>query len=52
MQLKSLEKDREIALQKFNYLINDGTFYQNEKGKYGILNFENLMLIMQEIRLF
>jgi DNA-binding XRE family transcriptional regulator len=33
MQLKALEKDKEIALQKLNYLINDGTFYQNEKGK-------------------
>ena len=42
MQLKALEKDKEIALQKLNYLINDGTFYQNEKGKYKILNFESL----------
>lgn len=42
MQLKALEKDKKIALQKLNYLINDGTFYQNEKGKYEILNFESL----------
>lgn len=42
MQLKALEKDKEIALQKLNYLINDGIFYQNEKGKYDILNFESL----------
>lgn len=42
MQLKALEKDKEIALQKLNYLINDGTFYQNEKGKYEILNFISL----------
>ena len=42
MQLKALEKDKEIALQKLNYLINDGTFYQNEKGKYEILNFEDV----------
>lgn len=42
MQLKALEKDKEIALQKLNYLINDGIFYQNEKGKYEILNFESL----------
>ncbi len=42
MQLKALEKDKEIALQKLNYLINDGIFYQNEKGKYKILNFESL----------
>lgn len=42
IQLKALEKDKEIALQKLNYLINDGTFYQNEKGKYEILNFESL----------
>lgn len=42
MQLKALEKDKEIALQKLNYLINDGTFYKNEKGKYEILNFISL----------
>jgi cobalt-zinc-cadmium resistance protein CzcA len=42
MQLKALEKDKEIALQKLNYLINDGIFYQNEKGKYKILNLESL----------
>lgn len=42
LQLKALEKDKEIALQKLNFLINDGTFYQNEKGKYEILNFESL----------
>ena len=42
MQLKSLEKDREISIQKLSFLINDGTFYQNENAKYGILNLENL----------
>ena len=42
MQLKSLEKDREISIQKLSFLINDGTFYQNENSKYGILNLENL----------
>lgn len=42
MQLKALEKDREITLQKFNFLVNDGSSYQNEKGKYEILNFESL----------
>ena len=26
MQLKSLEKDREISIQKLSFLINDGTF--------------------------
>ena len=42
MQMKSLEKDREISIQKLSFLINDGTFYQNENSKYGILNLENL----------
>ena len=42
MQLKSLEKDREISIQKLSFLINDGTFYQNENANYGILNLENL----------
>ena len=42
MQLKSLEKDREISIQKLSFLINDGTFYQNENTNYGILNLENL----------
>ena len=42
MQLKSLEKDREIAIQKLSFLINDGNLYQNENANYGILNLENL----------
>lgn len=42
MQLKSLEKDREISIQKLSFLINDGNLYQNEKANYGILNLENL----------
>lgn len=42
MQLKSLEKDREISIQKLSFLINDGSLYQNENTKYGILNLENL----------
>ena len=42
MQLKSLEKDREISIQKLSFLINDGSLYQNENAKYGILNLENL----------
>ena len=42
MQLKSLEKDREISIQKLSFLINDGNLYQNENAKYGILNLENL----------
>ena len=42
MQLKSLEKDREISIQKLSFLINDGSLYQNENVKYGILNLENL----------
>jgi hypothetical protein len=31
MQLKALEKDKEIALQKLNYLINDGIFIKTKK---------------------
>lgn len=42
MQLKSLEKDKEISIQKLSFLINDGSLYQNENAKYGILNLENL----------
>ena len=42
MQLKSLEKDREISIQKLSFLINDGNLYQNENTNYGILNLENL----------
>ena len=42
LQLNALEKDREIALQKFNFLINDGTFYQNDKEKYTVLDINNL----------
>lgn len=42
MQLKSLEKDKEIAIQKLSFLINDGNLYQNENANYGILNLENL----------
>lgn len=42
MQLKALEKDREIAIQKLSFLINDGNLYQNENSKYEILNFETL----------
>ena len=41
LQLNALEKDREIALQKFNFLINDGTFYQNDKEKYTVLDINN-----------
>ena len=39
MQLKSLEKDREISIQKLSFLINDGTFYQNDKEKYNSKNY-------------
>lgn len=42
MQLKALEKDREMAIQKLSFLINDGNLYQNESTNYRILNFENL----------
>lgn len=42
LQLKSIEKDREIAIQKISFLINDGNLYQNEKENYGILNIEKL----------
>lgn len=42
MQLKSLEKEKEIASQKLSFFINDGSFYQNESSDYQILSFENL----------
>lgn len=42
MQLKALEKDREIAIQKLSFLINDGNLYQNQNAKYGIINLESL----------
>ncbi|KMQ70920.1 TolC family protein [Chryseobacterium koreense] len=43
IQLQSLLKDRDIALYQFNYLINDGETYTNEKGDFyrGILNFDD-----------
>ncbi len=42
MQLKSLEKDKKITIQKLSFLINDGNLYQNENTKYRILSLENL----------
>lgn len=39
LQLKALERDRQIAEYQFNFLINEGTPYTNEKGKYGIMDF-------------
>ena len=42
LQLKSLEKDQEISIQKLSFLINEGILYQNENANYGILNLENL----------
>jgi len=38
LQLQSLLKDREISLHQFNYLINEGEMYQNEKGSFYLLN--------------
>lgn len=40
MQLKALEKDREISILKLSLLINDGNLYQSENKKYEILNLE------------
>lgn len=40
IQLQSLLKDREISLYQFNYLINDGEIYQNEKGSFYLLNLD------------
>ncbi len=40
LQLKSINKDREIAIQKLSFLINDGTVYQNEKSNFEIITFE------------
>ncbi len=40
IQLQSLLKDRETSLYQFNYLINDGEIYQNEKGSFYLLNLD------------
>ena len=40
IQLQSLLKDREISLYQFNYLINGGEMYQNEKGSFYLLNLD------------
>ncbi|WP_332028630.1 TolC family protein, partial [Kaistella sp.] len=40
IQLQSLMKDREISLHQFNYLINDGEIYGNEKGRFYLLNLD------------
>lgn len=40
MQLKALEKDREISILKLSLLINDGNLYQSENKKYEILDLE------------
>src|SRR5690606_26099399 len=40
IQLQSLMKDREISLHQFNYLINDGEIYGNEKGSFYLLKFD------------
>ena len=42
IQLNALEKDREIAIQKLSFLINDGNLYENEPLKYSSLNFNLL----------
>lgn len=41
IQLKNLQKDREIALKQFNFLINGSEVYKNEKGSFFKLNFNN-----------
>lgn len=40
IQLQNLVKDREISLHQFNYLINDGEMYQNEKDNFYLLNLD------------
>jgi outer membrane protein TolC len=40
IQLQNLLKEREILLQQFNYLINDGETFQNEKGSFFLLNLD------------
>lgn len=42
IQLNALEKDREIAVQKLSFLINDGNLYENEPLEYSSLNFNLL----------
>ena len=34
IQLQNLLKDRDVSLYQFNYLINDGELYRNEKGTF------------------
>ncbi len=41
MQLKSLEKEKEIATQKLSFLINDGQLYENEKATFSVFDFKN-----------
>lgn len=38
IQLQSLLKDRDISLYQFNYLINDGEIYKNERGSFYNMN--------------
>lgn len=40
IQLQNLVKDREISLHQFNYLINDGENYENEKDSFYHLNLD------------
>lgn len=40
LQLKALERDKQIALYQFNFLINEGFVYTNEKSKYNIMQLE------------
>ena len=39
IQIQSLLKDRDVALYQFNYLINDGEIYTNQKEDFYNMNF-------------
>ena len=39
IQIQSLLKDRDVALYQFNYLINDGEIYTNQKQDFYNMNF-------------
>lgn len=42
MQLQAIEKDREIAIQKLSFLINDGQLYQNKQTKYSVMSWDSI----------
>ncbi len=55
LQLMSVLKDREITLHQFNYLLNDGENFTNEKGNffnsnyYSLENFSGNPLVLKQL---